>query len=140
MIRGCIVPIVSMRITKMILISLQLGERLTGMVRTTPHLPMARVLVMDPVVAIVIQLIRVPAVLVGTNVRAEVVDEMGSKTQVSSVTVASDSTGASLLPRLSSKSSSRTKGEAVWALEKLFVGLRCWWGRKSHCISCRLPR
>jgi hypothetical protein len=95
---------------------------------------------MVPVVAVVVQLVWVSAVLVCADVRAEIVDEMGPVTCVSSVVDVSASIRFSLLPRLSGKSSSRAKGEAVRALEELFTRLRCRRGRESHCISGRLPR
>ena len=44
---------------------------------------MARVLVVVPVVAVVVQLVWIPAVLVCAYIRAEVVDNMGSITRIS---------------------------------------------------------
>ncbi len=94
---------------------------------------------MIPVVAVVVQLVWVSAVFVCADIRAEIVKKMGSVSYVSSVVLFNTSTKLSLLPRLSCKSFSRAKSEAVRALEELFIGLRCRWRRESHCISGRLP-
>ena len=95
---------------------------------------------MIPVVAVVVQLVWVSAVFVCADIGAEIVNKMGSVIYVSSVVLPNNSTKFSLLPRLSAKSFSRAKSEAVRALEELVIGLRCWWRRESHCISGRLPR
>ena len=102
---------------------------------------MARILMMVPVVAVVVQLVWVPTVLVCADVRAEIMNKMGPVICFSSVSIVivSASIRFSLLPSLSGKSPSRAKGEAVWALEELFTRLRCWWRRESHCIPGRLP-
>jgi hypothetical protein len=76
---------------------------------------------MFPVMAVVIQLVWVPAILVCADIGAEIVDEMGPVNYVSAVVVASASIRFSLLPRFSGKSFSWAKGEAVWALEELFT-------------------
>lgn len=95
---------------------------------------------MIPVMAVIVQLVWVPAVLVRADIRAEIVNKMGSVACVSLVVVVNAFVRFSLLPRLSGKISSRAKGEAVRTLEELFARLRCRWGRESHCISGRLPR
>lgn len=91
------------------------------MLRTTPYLPMARIFVMVPVVAIVIQLVWVFAVFIRADIRAEIVDKMSSIACVSSVLNIRASRSFFLLPRLDSENSSRAKGEAVGAFKEHFV-------------------
>ena len=67
-----------MFVEKMLSIGFSLDECLIRVLGTPPHLSMARVLMMFPVMAVIVELVWVPAVFVCANIRAEVMDEMGS--------------------------------------------------------------
>ena len=85
---------------------------------------MTRVLMVFPIVSVVVQLVRVPAIFVCADVRTKIVDEMSSGNCISSMALVSASPGYSLLPCLCCEKSLRAKCVAVRALEKIFIRLR----------------